>query len=198
MPPLTIALLAGGQSSRMGQDKAFVRVTHRPILEEIIEQVHGLADETVLVTNRPEAYQHLGLPLFGDVWPDKGALGGIYTALSVAAHPHVLCLACDMPFVSRPLLEWLCSLREAADVILPRLNGEAEPFRAVYAKAACLPPIHASLSENRMRIISFLGAVRVRYVDEPELQQFDPTLRSFFNINTPADLERARQLAAGV
>lgn len=196
MLPLTVALLAGGQSSRMGTDKAFVRVSDRPLIEDILAQVEGLGAETLLITNRPEQYRYLGLPLFGDVLPDKGALGGLYSALYFSAHPHTLCLACDMPFVVRPLLEHLITLRAEAEVVMPRLGKESEPFRAVYSRA-CLAPIRASLEANRLRVISFFPAVRVRFVDEPEVDRFDPAHRSFFNINTPEDLETARRMAGG-
>ena len=72
---LSVAILAGGRSSRMGTDKAFVRVLGRPLIEDILAQVAGLGDETLIVTNRPDDYAYLGVPLFGDVLPDKGALG---------------------------------------------------------------------------------------------------------------------------
>lgn len=192
--PLTVALLAGGKSSRMGTDKSFVRVLGRPLIEDILAQVAGLGTETLIITNRLDEYRYLGLPLFGDVLPDKGALGGLYTALHSATHPHVLCLACDMPFVVRPLLEYFISLSPQADVIMPRLGGEAEPFRALYART-CLAPIEAALAAGKMRVISFFPNVRVRFVDEPEIDRFDPAHRSFFNVNTPDDLVQARRLA---
>jgi molybdopterin-guanine dinucleotide biosynthesis protein A len=106
-----------------------------------------------------------------------------------------------MPFVVRPLLEHLISLIPEGDVIVPRLSvdgaPEAEPFRAVYARA-CLGPIRAALEAGRRRVISFFPDVRVRYVDEPEINRFDPQHLSFFNVNTPEDLEHARQLAANI
>ncbi len=194
MLPLTVALIAGGQSSRMGTDKAFVRVTARPLIEDILAQVNELGAETIIITNRPDNYRYLGLPLFGDVLPDLGALGGLYTALHSATQPHVLGLACDMPFIARPLLDYLIALRADADVVIPRLNGEAEPFRAVYARA-CLGPIRAALDAHRRRVISFFPEVRVRFVDESEVDRFDPAHRTFFNINTPEDLETARRMA---
>jgi molybdopterin-guanine dinucleotide biosynthesis protein A len=192
---LTIAILAGGRSSRMGTDKAFVRVLGRPLIEDILAQVAGLGDETLIVTNRPDDYSYLGVPLFTDVLPDKGALGGIYSALYTATGRHVLCIACDMPFVVRPLLDYLISLIPAADAVVPRLAGEAEPFRAIYSRD-CLGAIRAALDAGRMRVISFFPDVRVRYVDEAEIERFDPRHLSFFNVNTPADLEQARRLAA--
>lgn len=191
--PLTVALLAGGQSSRMGTDKAFVHVRGRPLIEDILAAVRDLGAETILITNQPEKYGYLSLPLFGDVLPGKGALGGIYTALYHATHPHVLCLACDMPFVIKPLLTHLITLRHEAMVIMPRLGAEAEPFRAVYART-CLEPIRAALDSGKMRITSFFPAVRVRFVDEPEIDRFDPQHQSFFNVNTPEDLEQARRM----
>src|SRR5574341_1556057 len=194
--PISVAILAGGKSSRMGTDKSFVRVLGRPLIEDVLAQVSGIGAETIIITNRGDDYRTLGLPLFADVLPDKGALGGIYTALHSSSQPHTLGVACDMPFVVRPLLDYLISLipEANADAIVPRLNGEAEPFRAIYSQV-CLSPIRAALDAGKMRVISFFPAVRVRFVDEPEIDRFDPQHLSFFNVNTPEDLEQARRLA---
>ncbi|MCS6909729.1 MAG: molybdenum cofactor guanylyltransferase [Anaerolineales bacterium] len=198
---VTVAIIAGGKSSRMGTDKSFVHVRSRPLIEDILAQVDGLGAETIIITNQPASYAYLGVPHFPDVLPEMGALGGIYSALYHSSQPHTLCLACDMPFVVRPLLDYLLTLIPEGDVIVPRLmvegNAEAEPFRAVYART-CLGPICAALEAGRRRVISFFPDVRVRYVDEPEINRFDPQHLSFFNINTPADLERARQLASSL
>lgn len=197
LPNLTVAVLAGGKSSRMGTDKSFVRApwgVGRPLIEDVLAQAAGIGPETLIVTNRPDDYRYLSVPLFTDVLPDKGALGGIYTALHSSSQPHTLCVACDMPFVVRPLLDYLISLIPEGDAIVPRLNGEAEPFRAIYSQA-CLAPIRAALDAGKMRVISFFPDVRVRFVDEPEIDRFDPQHLSFFNVNTPDDLEQARRLA---
>jgi len=178
----------------MGTDKSFVRVLGRPLIEDLLAQLGGLGAETLIITNRPADYAYLGVPLFGDVLPGKGALGGLYSAVSCAQQPHVLCVACDMPFVVPPLLDHLISLIPEGDAIVPRLAGEAEPFRAIYSRA-CLPAMQAALEAGKMRVISFFPAVRVRFVDEAELDRFDPQHLSFFNVNTPEDLETARRLA---
>lgn len=199
LPGLTVAILAGGKSSRMGTDKSFVRALGRPLIEDVLAQVAGIGAETIILTNRPEDYGTLGVPLFTDVLPDKGALGGIYTALHSSSQPHTLCVACDMPFVVRPLLDYLISLVPDAntDAVVPRLNGEAEPFRAIYSRV-CLGPIRAALDAGKMRVISFFPDVRVRFVDEPEIDRFDPQHLSFFNVNTPEDLEQALRLKANL
>lgn len=203
-PALSVAVLAGGKSSRMGVDKAFVQVRGRPLIEDLLQDLAGLGAEAFIVTNQPDPYRYLGVPLFGDVQPDQGALGGLYSALHHSTQPRTLCVACDMPFVVRPLLEHLAALSAGFDAVVPRLppaggaaDGrlEAEPFRAVYARAACLAPIRAALQAGRLRVISFFPDVRVRFVDPAELERFDPQHRSFFNVNTPEDLEQARRLA---
>ncbi len=188
---LTVAIQAGGKSSRMGTDKAFVLFEGRPMIEVVRAAVEGLGDELILVTNKPEQYAHLGLPMFGDLYPETGPLGGIYTALHAAAHPHVLVVACDMPWLSRPLLEHMVGLRETADVIVPRWDKFPEPLHAVYSKA-CLEPIREKLEAEMLKITAFYGRVSVRFVDRPAIEQFDPDGRSFVNVNTPDDLA-ARQ-----
>ena len=192
---LTVAVLAGGRSSRMGTDKSFVRVLGRPLIEHILAQVAGLGDETLIVTNRPDEYAYLGLPLFSDVLPDTGALGGLYSALHAARQRHILCIACDMPFVVRPLLDYLLSLRHVGEAVVPRLAGQPEPFRAIYRRD-CQERMLAALDAGRLRVSGIFAELQVRYVDEAEIDRFDPERLSFVNVNTPADLEQAQGLAA--
>ena len=188
---LTVAIQSGGKSSRMGTDKAFVLIDGRPMIEVVRAAVEGLGDETILITNKPEQYAHLGLPMFGDLYPETGPLGGIYTALHHATHPHVLTVACDMPWLNRPLLEYMIALRETADVVVPRWDKFPEPLHAVYSKA-CLEPIREKLEANMLKITAFYGRVKVRFVDRAEIEQFDPDGRSFVNVNTLDELA-ARQ-----
>ena len=191
MNNLTVAIMAGGQSSRMGMDKSFVLFEGRPMIEVVIDAVAGLGDETLLITNKPDEYAHLNLPMVSDVYPDHGSLGGIFTAVHAASHPHTLVVACDMPWLNRPLLEHMIALRESADVIVPRWEKYPEPLHAIYSKA-CLNPIEAKLKEKRLKITGFFGEVDVQFVDREEIERFDRNGRSFANINSPEDLEEAR------
>lgn len=189
MTKLTVAIQAGGKSSRMGTDKSFVPFFGRPMIEVVRAAVEGLGDELILITNRPDAYAHLDLPMFADLYPDTGPLGGIYTAIHHATHPHVLTVACDMPWLNRPLLEYMAGLRETADVVVPRWDKFPEPLHAVYSKA-CLDPIREKLEAEMYKITAFYGRVRVRFVNRDEIERFDPDGKSFINVNTPEDLER--------
>jgi molybdopterin-guanine dinucleotide biosynthesis protein A len=195
----TVAINAGGKSSRMGTDKSFVPLLGRPMIEHVVARLSGLGqDETILITNQPDAYAYLGLPMYADLIPDKGSLGGIYTAIHYSQSPDTLVVACDMPFVNADLLRYMIGLRTAEggpfDVIVPRVEKYPEGLHAIYSKA-CLGPIRDSLDADRLKVIGFYGKVRVRYLDEPEYTPFDPKGLSFFNANTPEELEQARRLA---
>ncbi len=186
--PLTVAIMAGGKSSRMGRDKSFVLFNGRPLIETVLVQVAGLGQETLLITNNPASYAHLGLPTFSDIYADCGPLAGIYTAVAHASHPHTLIVACDMPWLNRDLLRYLISLRETADVIVPRWEKYPEPLHAIYSKA-CLPAIQARLEARDLKITRFFAQVVVRYVERSEIVQWDENGRCFTNINTPEELK---------
>lgn len=186
----TVAILAGGKSSRMGTDKSFVLFQGRPMIELVLERVHGLGDETILITNKPEAYAHLGVPMYSDVYLDHGSLGGIFTAVHYASHPYTLIVACDMPWLNRPLLAYMVALRETADIVVPRWEQYPEPLHAIYHKN-CLPAIEENLKAGRLKITGFFGRVAVRFVERQEIEQFDENGRSFANLNTPEELQNS-------
>ena len=161
------------------------------MIEVVQERVSDLGDELILVTNKPDEYAYLGLPMVGDVYPDHGPLGGIYTAVSHASHPHTLIVACDMPWLNRPLLKYMLTLRQTANVIIPRWQKFPEPLHAIYSKA-CLAPIEANLREKQLKITNFFSKVQVHFVDREMIEQFDENGRSFANINTPEELQGAQ------
>jgi molybdopterin-guanine dinucleotide biosynthesis protein A len=196
MGKLTLAIMAGGKSSRMGADKSFVPLLGQPMIEHVLGRLSDLGeDERILITNRPADYAYLGLPMYTDVLPDKGALGGIYTALTYSRSDYTLVVACDMPFVNADLLRYMIGLCNGEfDVIVPRVEKYPEGLHAIYSRA-CLDPIRQVLEADRLKVIGFYGKVRARYLDEPETQPFDLKGLSFYNVNTPEELEAANRLA---
>ena len=204
MQGLSIVLQAGGKSTRMGRDKALVPFKGVTLIEYILKQTTGLGSDTIVITNTPDDYRFLGLPLFPDVIPDWGALGGLYSAIFHAPQETCLVLACDMPFVNLPLLEYLISLLPGHDAVIPHLDPTgnkmpafAEPFRAVYRKT-CLGPIKSAIDADRRRVISFFDDVNIRFVERAEMESYDPEFRTFFNVNTPEELAEAERLAQGM
>ena len=192
---LTLAIIAGGQSRRMGRDKAFVELAGKPLIQHVIDNSAELGQsETLLITNRPADYDHLGLPMHRDALPDKGSLGGIYTALLKSKSEFTLVLACDMPFVNRVLLRFMIALiNDDIDIVVPRVAGYPQGLHAIYRKT-CIAPIRDQLAANRLKIIRFYDQMRVRYIDEPEYAPYDPDGRCFTNLNTPAELAEAEAL----
>ena len=197
LDPFSLAIIAGGQSRRMGRDKAFVELGGKALIERVIEGSANLGQsETILITNKPAQYAHLGLPMFRDILADKGSLGGIYTALLKDANEFVLALACDMPFISTELLRFMIrQVSEDTDIVVPRVDGYPQGLHAIYKKT-CIAPIAEQLAANRLKIIRFYDQMRVRYLDEADYAAFDPQGRSFANLNTPEELAEAERLLA--
>ena len=191
-----IVIQAGGKSTRMGQDKALMSFHGTTMIEYILHQVEKLGKEIVIISNRPEEYQGFRIPVISDVYPDIGALGGLYTAIYHSTAEYCLLLACDMPFINLSFIQHLISLAPQFDAVIPRIhpNEFTEPFRAVYSKT-CLPAIEAAILSDQRRVLSFFDDVNIRFVDEPEIKRYDPELITFFNVNTPEDLIEAEKNA---
>jgi molybdenum cofactor guanylyltransferase len=194
---LTVSIQAGGQSSRMGEDKALKTFLGRPLIQRVIERLSPIADEVIVTTNRPEAYSFLDLRLIPDLKPGRGALGGLYTAIASATHPIVAVVACDMPFASAPFIETASKLlvEEEADVVIAKSNEGYEPLHALYRRDVCLPAIEAAIDADQWKVIAWFPQVRVRVLTPEELKQADPEGLAFWNVNTPEEFAKAEQLA---
>jgi molybdopterin-guanine dinucleotide biosynthesis protein A len=167
------------------------------LLDRVINRVAPLADELLVTTNHPERYLEIGVPLFKDILPGRGALGGLFTALSVAKSPIVIVVACDMPFVNPDILIAANEQLEAqsADVAIPLLGQGYEPFHAVYRRETCLNAVQKALEDGKRRLISWFPSVKVSVISEKELLQYDPLQIAFWNVNTKEDLQRAEKIA---
>jgi molybdopterin-guanine dinucleotide biosynthesis protein A len=213
-PALTVLILAGGASSRMGSDKAWLLVDGQPLVERLAWRVLPLAGEIIFSTQQPERYTYLidGLPVpaqaVADAYPGSGPLAGLHAGLSAASQELTLALATDMPLVNLALLSHMAGLANGYDVVMPRLpvmdreSGAQpryqdrselglEPLHAIYRRS-CLPAVEARLAAGQRRLVSFLPDVRVRDVWPEEIADYDPQFLSFLNLNTPGEWERAR------
>jgi molybdopterin-guanine dinucleotide biosynthesis protein A len=196
-PPLSIVIQAGGESSRMGRDKGLVPFLGQPLVARVVERLRPIASELLITTNHLEQYAFLGLPLFSDLLPGMGALGGLYTALHAASLPLVGVVACDMPFASPMLLAALrdAQVRENSDVAIPRSPDGWEPFHAVYRRETSLPRIQEALQAGKRRVDAWFHTVRVHQHPWELVLQADPTGSVFLNVNTPAELAQAEGIA---
>ncbi len=182
----------------MGENKALKLFLGRPLIQRVIERVAPAADEVLITTNDPDAYRFLQLPLFADLRPGRGPLGGLYTALVSARHPQVAVVACDMPFASGPLLVASAGLlqQDQADVVIAETPEGFEPMHAVYRREACVPAIEAAMDADQWRVISWFPRVKVRKLTVQERGRYDPDGLAFWNVNTPAEFEWAERRAS--
>lgn len=182
-------ILAGGRSTRYGRNKAFVRLHGVPLIERVIGVLRPLFPEILLITNTPDEYAHLGLPMHRDLIPGLGPIGGIYTALSVLDREAGFFVACDMPRLNPKLIGHMVEARGDFDAVVPRIGGYMDALHALYTRA-CLKPVRALIDRRRYQVIRLYDRVSVRYVEEEEIRLLDPHLDSFLNINRPEELER--------
>ncbi|HEY3308242.1 MAG TPA: molybdenum cofactor guanylyltransferase [Desulfuromonadaceae bacterium] len=186
IPGVTGVILAGGQSSRMGSNKALLPYRGGRFIEAIHRQLTELFDEVILVTNSPEQYLFLHCRKTPDLFPGMGALAGLHSGLQHATNPYIFAVACDMPYLNNTLIRRLVRLRSSAAVVIPEGEGGLEPLHAVYGKQ-CLTSMEQALTSGRKRIISFFPEVSVCRFPHQEVAVIDPTFDSFRNINTPVD-----------
>jgi molybdopterin-guanine dinucleotide biosynthesis protein A len=178
-PTRSGAILAGGQATRFGgRDKSALLVDGREILERQIAALAPAVDD-VLIVGGPRATIH-------DIVPGCGPLGGLHAALTAARGGAVLLVACDMPYLSTPLVAYLLSLATEADVVVPQSERGYHPLCAVYTRA-CLDPVAARLADRRLKMRELVDSMRTRVVPVDEIRRFGDPDRLLANVNTPAD-----------
>jgi molybdopterin-guanine dinucleotide biosynthesis protein A len=203
--PLSAAVLAGGKSSRMGQDKALLPLVAGgpPLLSLVLDRLREVADDVCVVANEGGRYERFGARVVPDREQGIGALGGIYSALLEATHDYCLIVACDMPFLSRDLLRRMASEPRTYDVLVPLLPGQSrqrsdglvyQTLHAIYGKA-CVPHIKEQMLRGNRQVIGFFDHIQLRTIGLESVHTADPDLLSFFNANTPEALAQARSLA---
>lgn len=192
-------VLAGGKSTRLGRNKLAENIGNRSLLERVVSKLTIFNEEIIVVTAKDSSIPQLNndskLKIVNDIYPGKGSLGGLYTGLVSSMNLYNLVVACDMPFLNIDLLQYMVSLSGDYDAVLPRVNKSVlEPLHAVYSRN-CISPLEALIKENKLSILELFPMIRVRYLDDEEIDWFDPQHRSFFNINTEADLIAGKEIA---
>ena len=191
---LTGIVLSGGSSQRMGRNKALMELDGQTLIGRTLDKLSRLCDELIISANDVELYAHLPARVIPDVIPGRGALSGIHASLAGMRHERAVVVACDMPFLSLPLLRFMVAVAPGYDVVVPRLGGYYEPLHAVYS-ASCIAPIEQLLAAGPQRIVGLFERVRVREVTQDQVRLFRAAL-SFVNVNTPEDWAEAQRLSS--
>ena len=195
---MTSIILAGGKSTRLGQSKALQAIQGKSLIQWVIDRLAVLSTEIIIVTAHGEEIpcsSPVGIKTVADIYPHRGPLVGIYSGLAASSCSRAIIVGCDTPFLSVRLLEHMTQVSSAFDVVVPRIEDKVEPLCAIYSRN-CLIAIEALLEQNELRISRLFNMVTARYIEEHEINAFDPEHLSFFNANSQADLDTARKLAA--
>lgn len=199
MTEVTAIVLVGGGSRRMGRNKALEVLEGRTLLQRVLDAVRPLATEILIVAARGQDTRWLpaadDIQSIVDAFPQKGPLVGVCTGLLAARSAYCIAVACDMPFLSTGLLRRMMEVAPGYDAVVPRADGRAQALHAVYART-CLGPMRSALEQGHGGLQEVIATLKVRWLDDSEMRQWDPAMLSCFSVNTQADLERARALTA--
>lgn len=193
-PPAGI-ILAGGRSQRMGTNKALLPLPGQPsktFLTHLISTLAPLCAELLVVARDPAQFAHNALPgtrIIFDEKPGGGPLIGLYSGLNAMQSTTALVVAVDMPFVQPPLLTLLLACNQQDTLIVPVVEGIPQVLLALYPRSI-LPHIETLLRQGKRAPRALLESAPVHYIEEAQLREVDPQLRSFVGINTPEDLQR--------
>ncbi|MCM3902706.1 MAG: molybdenum cofactor guanylyltransferase [Pyrinomonadaceae bacterium] len=184
-------ILVGGESSRMGTDKASLLLEGRTFVQRIAEELLKVTDSVTLI-GKDSGNLRLNLPSIPDVYQNWGALGGVHAALSASQSPWSLIVACDLPFVTAGLFARLAGLRNDFEAVAAiQRDGRPQPLAALYRKDPCMLRADQLIKSGERRPIALLQSVRTRWTPFSELQELPGAEHFFDNINTPQDYEHA-------
>ncbi len=181
----------------MGCNKALIQFLGQPLIQRVMTRLAPAADELLITGNQPELFSFLQVPVYPDLYPGLGALGGLFTALSVAKYPLVAVVACDMAFANPDLLlaERDALISHGVEAVVPQTEAGCEPFHAVYSRETCRISVGLALDAGKRRADAWYSEVNVLYFTPQQIQPYDPKGEAFININTPQELLQAEAYA---
>jgi molybdenum cofactor guanylyltransferase len=195
---VSLIILAGGKSTRLGRNKVVEKIGNLSLLERVVSILSVFNHEMIIVIGKdsslPQITNNPGLKTVRDIYPGKGSLGGLYTGLVFSESQYNFVVGCDMPLLNLDLIRYMLSITEGADAVVPKMiNNVLEPLHAIYSKS-CIDKIELLLEQNRLSILDLYPMVKVRYVEYFEIDRFDSRHLSFFNINTENDLQTGKEM----
>ena len=182
-------VLAGGASTRMGADKAFLRLGEWTLVERCVATLRQCFARNLVIANQPDRFASLGLPVFPDEQPCLGPMGGLHAALRHAGTPALFVVACDMPFLNAELIREMAQSLGDFDAVVPEIGGRFEPLHAVYHRRI-LPVVEARIAAGDYALQALLRQLRLKTLSEETRRRY---ARALVNVNTPEELEQARR-----
>lgn len=206
---MTGIVLAGGKATRMGGacDKAFLKIGSETIIDRQLKALRFFFKEIIIVTNSPDRCKPphqlrgkhaittigAGVKIISDVIRDRGPMGGIYSGLLASGSFYNFVVACDMPFINRPLVRYIIENKSGYDIVIPKIGRRFHPLLGAYSKN-CILPIEKMLKYNRLKVANIFSKVKTRFLSRQEIGRFDKDMASLVNINTPEELKRVESV----
>ncbi|MGS0764910.1 molybdenum cofactor guanylyltransferase [Syntrophomonas curvata] len=187
-------ILAGGKSSRMKFNKAFAEIEGKPAVQIIIDKFRACFQEIIIISNEPELFTGFHLPVYQDIYPYLGPVGGIHSALVNASYDRMFVLGCDMPFMDMGLVQYMLARLDNHDSVVPEINSFLQPLAAAYNRS-CLPVFSDCLQNNKLKLVRIFSELDALVLKDDELEMFGGIREIFFNVNDPAALAEARNIA---
>jgi FdhD protein len=189
---VSAVILAGGESRRMGNNKALLPYRNSRFIDAVHGQMAAIFPEVILVTNTPELYHSLPCRKVADLYPGMGALAGIHAGLHHSANPRIFVVACDMPCLNSRLIRHLAACGEGHELVVAESDSGVEPLHALYSKES-LATIEQMLVAGENRVTALFPRVRLLQLSAAEIARLDPAFASFRNINTREEYARLRE-----
>lgn len=184
-------ILAGGKSTRMGQDKTLITFNHETLVERTVKELKKVTDEIIIASNDTHKYNLPGIIEVPDIYPGMGPLGGLHAGLIKAKNEYAFVVSCDLPLFSAQLASLLLERRWGYDVVVPGTEGSFEPLCAVYSKN-CIGVIEKNILsgvKGVFQLYSQVEALKILKVNKSELSNIPEAEKIFFNLNTPEDYQ---------
>ena len=189
----SLIILSGGRSRRMQENKAFIRVGGKRIIDIMMERFRAVFLEVLIISNEPELYAEFGVPVYPDIYPCRVPLAGVHTGLVRANCEVATVIACDMPFISLELLEYMLNRRGNHQVVVPRINGLLQPLAAVYHRS-CINRLEKCLQNDWLKLVRVIETLDHTVVSEEELAQLGTVEELLMNVNDPDALIQAQSI----
>ncbi len=186
---MTGIILAGGKNSRIGTNKAFLKITGERLIDRTVRILRQLFPEVILVTNEPRLYLNQDVTLVADIYKEKGPLGGLYAGLFYSSSDKIFLSACDMPYLSVEFIRYMMERANDYDIVIPETSEGFFPLHAVYSRR-CLPSIKGLLMKDRLKMTGCFKGSRVLIIPESVIKGYDPEEKMLLNINTKKDLQQ--------
>jgi len=187
----TVVVLAGGESKRMGSDKASVVLAGKSLLGHVLEQVEPLFSDILISVREPRPA--IKYPQIVDKSEDRGPMVGIKAALEEVKTGWVFVIACDMPFISTGLIQHLAGLRSEIDAVVPHVFDRPQPLFGFYNKT-CLPFIEERMKQGKRSMICLLADLETCQLSEQQVKAIDPELKSLLSLDTLEDVKKVENL----